>query len=312
MNTILPIASGKGGVGKTSLVSNLGTALSQAGKTVVLVDLDLGGSNLHTALGVKNRHPGLGSLIYKKVSSVEDLLVPTEQERLYLIPGDSLLPGTANLPYFIKKKIIKSLKDLVADYVILDLGSGSSYNTVDFFLTTPAACLVTIPENTAVLNAYGFLKTALFRMLYLSMNAHSEERIAIKQFAGGKIEGTERNFDLLMEELEKINPDSAKKALTMLEEFHPMVIFNMLREPHDAKMAYRLEAITQRNLQQELDFIGSIGWDPAMRQAIQERTPLINLNPESSFRDDISRIAQVLIETPRLQEHPLRGAAGLF
>ncbi|HPE35715.1 MAG TPA: P-loop NTPase, partial [Spirochaetales bacterium] len=56
MGTVIPVASGKGGVGKTVVAANLGLALSALGKTVVLVDLDLGGANLHTVLGVRNRH----------------------------------------------------------------------------------------------------------------------------------------------------------------------------------------------------------------------------------------------------------------
>ncbi len=58
MNTIIPIASGKGGVGKTIFTANLGIALANKGKTVIAIDLDLGSSNLHTCLGIKNRHPG--------------------------------------------------------------------------------------------------------------------------------------------------------------------------------------------------------------------------------------------------------------
>ena len=72
MVRLLPIASGKGGVGKSVISANLGLALSRAdrsghpGRTVVLVDLDLGASNLHTFLGMKNKHAGIGALVWKK------------------------------------------------------------------------------------------------------------------------------------------------------------------------------------------------------------------------------------------------------
>src|SRR6056297_1946700 len=113
MNTIIPIASGKGGVGKTIFTANLGVALAREGKTCLLVDLDLGSSNLHTCLGIKNSNPGIGNYIYKQEKSLESLIVQTETPRLFFIPGDSLLPGTANLPYFIKKKILKEFEHLV-------------------------------------------------------------------------------------------------------------------------------------------------------------------------------------------------------
>ncbi len=66
MTKIIPVASGKGGVGKTSFVANVGYKLSSLGKTVILVDLDLGGSNLHTCLGVKIRVWALVLLLIKE------------------------------------------------------------------------------------------------------------------------------------------------------------------------------------------------------------------------------------------------------
>ena len=49
-STIIPIASGKGGVGKSFLAANLAIALAKLGKQVIVADLDFGGSNLHTCL----------------------------------------------------------------------------------------------------------------------------------------------------------------------------------------------------------------------------------------------------------------------
>ena len=94
----------------------------------------------------------------KQADSLEECIQPTDFERLFLIPGDSLLPGTANLPYFTKQRILKELNQSVADVVLLDLGAGSSYNTVDFFLASWSALMVTTGEPTAILNAYSFLK----------------------------------------------------------------------------------------------------------------------------------------------------------
>ncbi|NBQ39078.1 MAG: MinD/ParA family protein, partial [Alphaproteobacteria bacterium] len=60
---IIPIASGKGGVGKSLVAANLAIALAQAGKNVVLADLDLGGSNLHLILGLRGIPVGIGTWI---------------------------------------------------------------------------------------------------------------------------------------------------------------------------------------------------------------------------------------------------------
>jgi Mrp family chromosome partitioning ATPase len=62
---IIPIASGKGGVGKSFLAANLAMALAQSGHRTIAADLDLGGSNLHSFLGLPNRHPGICDFIRK-------------------------------------------------------------------------------------------------------------------------------------------------------------------------------------------------------------------------------------------------------
>jgi len=147
MTQIIPIASGKGGVGKTLTTSNLGLALAQAGKTCIVVDLDLGAANLHTFLGIRNTQEGLGHFILRKENVLANLVVETAYPKLHIITGDGLVPGTANLPFYIKKKIQAGLGELVADYILLDLGAGTANNTLDFFLLATQGFLVTsLPE----------------------------------------------------------------------------------------------------------------------------------------------------------------------
>ena len=94
---IVPVASGKGGVGKSLISANLSIALGQAGKRVVLADLDLGGSNLHTMLGLRSVRAGIGTFLTDKGASFDDIVVPTEYDNVRFIPGDAEIPGIANL-----------------------------------------------------------------------------------------------------------------------------------------------------------------------------------------------------------------------
>ena len=85
---ILPIASGKGGVGKSLLSANLAIALGQAGKKVVLADLDLGASNLHLAIGQTIKNNSIGTYLTDK-TQFKDIIEPTEYENVSFIAGDS-------------------------------------------------------------------------------------------------------------------------------------------------------------------------------------------------------------------------------
>ena len=70
---IIPVASGKGGVGKSLLSANLAIALGQAGKKVLLVDLDLGASNLHLVIGQSSPKKGIGTFLTGE-SKFEDII----------------------------------------------------------------------------------------------------------------------------------------------------------------------------------------------------------------------------------------------
>lgn len=278
--------------------ANLGVALSQLGKTVVLVDLDLGGANLHTCLGIRNSHAGIGNFIHKQAESLESLIVETHDPRLYFIPGDSLIPGTANLPYFRKVRILKDLEKLVADYVILDLGSGSAYNTVDFFLGSAAGIVVTTPETTAVLNAYSFLKTALYRLILRSYPPRSPERALIEEFVVGKIEGTEHSFSLLVENILRHASMDADIARQHIATFRPRVVLNMGRSAVDIRLGSKLREIVRRNLSIDVDYIGLLPYEPLIPGSIVERRVTSSAHPESAYAVAVSSIARKIASAP--------------
>ena len=296
MVQIIPIASGKGGVGKSAISLNLAIALAQLGKKVILCDFDFGGANLHTMLGHKNNKPGLGHFINKLEDHLEPLIQETAVENLGFIAGDCLIPGTANMDFFSKKKILKELNQLDADYVILDLGAGSAYNTLDFFLVTYKSILVTTPEITSILNAYSFLKSSAFRFLAQQFSAKSEERKFIQDFTHTRLEGTELSFVNLMEELYKRFPESSAKAINKLDSFRPQVILNKGRESNDIAMGQRLKSLVKNKLNMNMEFIGFIPHDDEISLSIARRTPLILTNPEGDFARRIYPTAQRVIE----------------
>ncbi|GAB1482224.1 MinD/ParA family protein [Treponema sp.] len=298
MGILLPIASGKGGVGKSVFAVNLAIALAELGKTSILVDLDLGGANLHTLLGIKNRHSGLGSIIYKTESKIESLLLETGIPRLFFIPGDTLLPGTANLEFFTKQKIIRSLNALPSDFIIMDLGAGSSYNTVDFFLCAASGILVTIPETTAILNAYSFLKTAQYRALFRAFPPKSQERRRIVDFVSRKIEGTSDSFPALRERLMQDYPGTAPNALAQLAALYPRVVLNMGKSSRDLAVGARLRDITERNLGIPIEYIGFVPRDEAVPRSVIERKPVLIGRPNAPYASTVRAIARRVAETP--------------
>ncbi len=295
MTLVYPVASGKGGVGKTVFVANLGVALALKRKTVVVIDLDLGGSNLHTCFGIKNKHPGLGAFAYRKETSLAALLVETGIERLYIIPGDGLIPGSANIPYFIKSRMIQGIAALNADFIILDLGAGTSYNIIDFFIESPAGIVAAAPEVTSILNAYSLLKNTVFRILLRSYPAKSAERKAIIEFVSQRIEGTPLSFFDLIGRLKEVDPASPVSAEERIRGLHPKMILNMVRGRQDLAVGAKLKEMTQRHLGIEVEFLGVLPWDNAVHESVRARSPLMMNEPDSPFSRGVKRIAERLL-----------------
>ena len=273
MNRIIPVASGKGGVGKSFLTVNLGVTLARMGKTVILVDLDLGCSNLHTFLGIRNTAAGIGNYLNKQCESLEELIIPTSVERLFFIPGDGLFTGAAQPHYFQKMKIIKELPSLVADYILLDLGAGTSHNIVDYYIPFNEGIVVTVPETTAILNAYSFMKSALSRSIFRSYPPHSPERAVIKDFFKKRLEGSGENLDALSRRLAEIDPSRRKEVEDLVSRFYPGVIINMGRSEGDRSLGSKLRSISRKNLGMELQYLGYVEWMPGVSRSINSRRP---------------------------------------
>lgn len=291
MVNLLPIASGKGGVGKSSFAVNLAVTLAQKEKSVVLADLDFGGANLHTLLGLKNNHAGLGNFIYKQTNDFSSLLQETGVPNLKFVAGDCLFPGTANMDYSAKRRITKALNAQEADYVIMDLGAGTTYNTLDFFLLTYNSIIVTTSELTSILNAYSFLKAAAFRFFMRQFKAKSEERIFINEFLAKSATGTEASFIDLVNKLAKKFKESGKKAKSELLKYRPQVVINMGQNSSDLEMAKRLRALVQNKLGITIDFVGFLQKDEQVSYSVALRKPLALANPQCKFVSGVNTAA---------------------
>lgn len=157
-NTLsLAIMSGKGGVGKTNIVLNLGYALQQAEMTAMLMDCDLGLANLDVLLGISPER-NLHDLIQTGVDA-EDVLVSIED-------GFDMLPATSGVPELVEmdedmqdilfKKLIKLAGEY--DYLMLDLGAGISHTVLSFAALTQLRIVVVTPEPTSLTDSYAMIK----------------------------------------------------------------------------------------------------------------------------------------------------------
>ncbi len=292
---ILPIGSGKGGVGKSLLATNLAIALAEAGKIVVLADLDLGASNIHTMLGMRSVTQGIGTFLSSGKLPFQDIILPTEYEGLSFIPGDAEIPGMANLKAPQKKRLVRNLTSLDADFLVLDLGAGSSANTVDFFLLSRTGIVITTPSLTAILNAYLFLKNAVFRIMYSTFEKESRAYQYLEELRrdGGVLQKV--YIPKILSRIKKEDGESYGKLRGLMEHFRPRLVLNMLDDPKDADKAGKLRRSTREYLDVELEHLGIIYRDELQDTALSSRLPIIRYKPASVLSQAVYRIAEKVL-----------------
>lgn len=150
------ISSGKGGVGKTSLSVSLAIALAEDGKSVTLVDADLGLANINVILGIIPKYNLYHVIKGKK--KLKDIIIEVP-EGIKIIAGASGFHQLANLEPKQRDEFISSIGELANDdYMIIDTGAGISQNVLSFIMAADEVIVVTTPEPTAITDAYGIIK----------------------------------------------------------------------------------------------------------------------------------------------------------
>lgn len=162
---VITITSGKGGVGKTNFTVNIAIKLAQAGKRVIVIDADLGLSNVDVIMGKMSRY-NLSDVIKNDKDILEIL-----QEGpcgVKFISGGS---GVQDLIRLNKAQLVDLLMklgklDYEADIILIDTGAGLSENVLSFVHAAKEVILITTPEPTAITDAYALIKTIFHKDSY--------------------------------------------------------------------------------------------------------------------------------------------------
>jgi flagellar biosynthesis protein FlhG len=291
---IWSIGGGKGGIGKSLLAAALGWNLARMGRRVVLVDADLGGANLHTCLGVGAPERTLGDFIQRRAASIEDVVVETPFSRLRLISGASDFLGAANIKYQQKVRVLNRVRALDVDVVLLDLGAGTGYNIIDFFLISDIGLLTVVPEPTSIENGYRFIKSALYRRLRGAAPDEAAREVIDVALDAKNAAGIRSPLDLLAA-VERESPDAVPVLKHVMAEFHPQFVVNQVRTPADAMVGHQLVTACARHLGIRASYAGFVHHDDAVWQAVRQRRLFAAEDPDGRAAQDVGHLARGLL-----------------
>lgn len=290
---IWAIGGGKGGVGKSLLTANTSICLALMGYKVVAIDLDLGGANLHTTLGVSIPEATLSDYLTKKVARFEDLLTPTLIENLYIVSGAQDDVGMANLKQMHKNKILNKLSELDADYILLDLGAGTSFNTLDFFISADQGILTALPEPTSIENTYRFIRSIYHRKLKMAEEL-LEVGPLIDRALNAKIQSQATPAELIDKVIE-INEEKGLLLKAEIEKLSPKLVINQARTQADVDIGHSMKIICKKYFGIQLDYVGYLDYDATVWQSVKKRKPLLMEFPNSTLVNSFDRIVHRLL-----------------
>jgi len=154
---IIAVASGKGGVGKSNFTVNLAIKLSKMGNRVMILDADLGLANIDILFGINPKY-NLSHII-KGEKDIKDIITETEYG-VKIIASGSGVKELVNLSNQQRQRFIDQIAELedMVDVFLIDTGAGISRNTLSFMYASDYSIVITTPEPTALMDAYGLIK----------------------------------------------------------------------------------------------------------------------------------------------------------
>ena len=271
---------------------------------VVLIDLDLGGANLHTCLGIRSPKSTLGDFIQKKADAIEKLLLPTTVENLKMISGSNDHLEIANLPYAQKLRLIRQFKTLEADFILLDLGGGTNLNVLDFFLSSDYGVIVAAPEPTSLENASLFIKCVMMRNLKMLLKQYPIADLK-NRIKDPRNRETVRTFWDLLRLIRSFDEKSSCKIEEKLQEFKFGIVLNKLREPSESRIGSSFKSMIQRTISIDMDYVGQIHYDEKVPMSVKKLEPLMTTFPHSRASHSIRQIAKRILGMDHLSSMPI-------
>ncbi len=275
---LMVVGGGKGGVGKTCFSVNAAVEIGRKGWKVVLVDADLSCSNLETMLG-QRAEKRLDDFFHQRGrKNLEPIVSKTKYENLSVVPGTTGLVEVANPKFQQKAALLRELRKLDADLVIIDLDAGAHLDTLDFFLQTESNGVVVItPEKTSVDNCFKFLRATLFRKIERFYRSPEVAQVLKRKETLGDLLESIRSIEDFETSMKN---RLCGEIIALAQSFRPQIVVNRAKNEVEARgTANVLIKYLRQLLMIEAEMLGHVVFDTIVPQSVNSGVPFVASHP---------------------------------
>jgi flagellar biosynthesis protein FlhG len=295
MPQIWPIGGGKGGTGKTFVTGNIGILLARQGFRTLLIDADFGAPNLHTIIGLPDPSVSLSDFLNKRVSTLQETVLRMPVHNLFLISGAGNKLDIANLAHEQKMKILRAVSRLEYDFILLDLGTGTSFNTLDFFTLSDSGIFVCTPEPTAIENIYRLIRSVYVRKIRQVLKIHRFKDLAEKAEAQDQ-DVLLHNPEHLLDILKDMDPEEGRLIERMLQAFHFKFVLNQVRRQDNPRIGAMICKIIEKHLGLSIQCLGNVSFDERVHEAVCKKEPFVERYRHSQAALDLKAVLKGILD----------------
>ena len=263
----------------------------------MIVDLDLSGANVHTTLGVTPSHMNIRHY-FEGVKTLQELVIPTQFSNLSYVQGfwDSWTPIDFSLEQI--TNLVPQIKNLRADYVVVDLGAGALEAHLELFKYADEKFLITSPEPTSIEKTYRFIEAYMCHTLKQDStpDAYGNMITTLRSHRQRTL-GKPFSFRSFLKDQTGIHYDFFENMTSS-----PVrLLVNSCRNQANADLGPSIKSVCNKYYDLSIDFAGAIDYDNAVWQSVKGREHVLIAQPFTSLAGQFLTTCKQLIDPEELR-----------
>ena len=195
-----------------------------------------------------------------------------------------------------RRRFLEDLNTFQTGTTILDLGAGSSLFNLDLFSLSDQGILVTTPEPTAIQNAYGFLRAAVYRRIRLLFDGETGLVEMIENAMNHRGDDSTDTVPSLIDQIARYNRPAAGDLEELIRRIQVGIVVNMCDNGNGDQVAEKLARVTREYLGVRLENLGVVSRDDTVRRAICSWQPLVIHHPRARAARNLGALAKHVLE----------------